>query len=176
MLACGFSPKEILIDLPGPNQVFKLFEPGKCSELECFLGQVNPSEQLQELLCSASCIPLALKPGQMFSDLLERNPIATVVEAWWTERNFATREYFAHDLSDLPHSIVVGSVAHIKDLIRYRFHWRLKHAGNGLGDIQTVHDWAPRCSIASHGYFIYVQARPAKLFRTTSKRIRVDAP
>src|SRR5262245_6959062 len=85
----GVAPEEVLVDLAGSDQILQLPEAGEGTKLEGFRRQINPLEDLEQLLRAAPRVPATPEVRQVAADLLEAHAVASIVPAGRTERHAA---------------------------------------------------------------------------------------
>src|SRR5437868_12828717 len=73
------SPVEIVIDLPRPDQILQLFEPGEAGMIKQLWRKINSLEQGAELFRPFLHIPFAAEARQMPRNLGKRDAITAIV-------------------------------------------------------------------------------------------------
>src|SRR2546421_2819632 len=100
------SPVEIVIDLPRPDQILQLFEPGEAGMIKQLWRKINSLEQGAELFSPFLHIPFAAEARQMPRNLGKRDAITAIVGTNGSEADVTTRKYFADDVGDLADPVI----------------------------------------------------------------------
>jgi hypothetical protein len=143
-------PEELGVNLLRLYQVFQLFETREGPVFKDLVRHVNSLEQIIELSCSASRVPSAPEPGQMFANFLEANAVAPIILARSSKTHTTVRKHFPNYLRNVAYAIVVRSIANIEYLIVDCFGGRLQHRDNRARNVQPMDQRPPGCPIAGH--------------------------
>src|SRR6266545_6745917 len=150
----SFLPEKVFVNLLRSDKEFQLLQANKSPGLEDFRRHVDPLKQCKKLLCPPPGVPLALELREMPSNFLKGNPVTTIVRARWAERDAAAGKNLCYNLGDLPHPIVMSSVADVEDLVVNRVARRLQDGNDSPADVQPVNQRTPRCAVTGHLYFL----------------------
>src|SRR5882724_12581200 len=103
-----------------------------------------------ELPGPLSRIPRTTETGELVVDFGKTDPITAVVASGRTEGQLAAGIDLRHDLRDLPDLVVVRIMADVEYLAADGLQRRFEDTGDGLADVQHMHQRAPGRAVARH--------------------------
>ena len=172
-----FSPEEPLVDAVALQEVAELSEARVRPVLEGLGFQMYLAEEFEQLSRAALGVPRAIEARENAPYLVERNSVASMVGAGLAERHSAAREHLANDFGDVADRVVLVRGSDVQDLAVHPFA-RARSIARTIASVMSS-----ACTSGRHGVPSFVRrippvvhASPARLFSTTSNRIRGEAP
>src|SRR5579872_3685062 len=99
----------------------------------------------------------------MLANLVKGYPVTPVVRAGRPEREAASGKGFGYHLGNLFHTIVVGSIADIKNLVVNRLYGSLQNGRDGPANVQSVNHGPPGSAVAVHLDLARRPGQPCKI-------------
>src|SRR6516165_7764667 len=157
------SPEKLIVDLPGANQMFQLFETCISAKCKNIVRHANTLKHCMELESTHGGIAAALKPRKLSMNLVKRDTIARIITIVRPQSYRTPGECLRDNLRNFADPIIFLRTAHIENLVVHHLPGSFKDCDNSLADVQHMHQRAPRGAIARHLDLPRCPGQPSKV-------------